>query len=205
MIDKKTLGLAIVISWALTLVTVLLISNFAPSLTQPFTQQFTESNSVKVVRFEKQEVLNVSSKSDFAPSGAPNVLYINFTWTPSNQKKNSLLAIVLDFEYRCDDFSPTFWENRTGVHWLFMSSIHINKHVSYTSNIEKIARNQSQWNQQWSTEWETATYQTAINYEQNNPINNNQNRYPIQLFFGHSNIVSTYIRNVNLMLLVVDG
>ena len=49
MIDKKTLGFAIVISWVLTVVTVVLIANFAPSLTQPFTQQFAESNSVKVV------------------------------------------------------------------------------------------------------------------------------------------------------------
>ena len=60
MLDKKTFVLAVAVSWVLTLVTVLLISNFAASLTQGFNQQFTETNSVKVVTFTKQEVQNIS-------------------------------------------------------------------------------------------------------------------------------------------------
>ena len=108
MIDKKTLALAVVISWVLTLVTVLLVSNFVPSLTQPFIQQFTESNSIKLVTFSKQEVQNVSETNDVA-------LYFNLTWIPSNPNRNSILGVVFTFEYKCDDLSPTFWENRTGV------------------------------------------------------------------------------------------
>ena len=56
MVDKKTLVLAVALSWILTLVTVLLIYNFAPSVTQVFFQQDKESNSVKVVTLLKEEI-----------------------------------------------------------------------------------------------------------------------------------------------------
>jgi len=42
-IDKKTLVLAVVISWVLTLVTVVLINNFAPNLFQPSVQDQSET------------------------------------------------------------------------------------------------------------------------------------------------------------------
>ena len=199
MIDKKTFVLAVAVSWALTLVTVLLISNFAPSLTQPFTQQFTESNNLKLVTFNKQEVQNVSETNDAA-------LYYNFTWTPDNPNKNSILAIVFTFEYSVDKLSLAFWDNRTNVGWFLSSLIRINENSFGSGYFEKMARNQSEWNQQWSSEWEEATYQTHVNDEPRSVMPQNQNHYQIQLSFYHSPTeVSTYIRHVNLSLLVIDG
>ena len=198
MVDKKTFVLAVIVSWALTLVTVLLVSNFVPSFTQPFTQQFTESNSIKLVTFSKQEVQNVSETNDVA-------LYFNFTWTPSNPNINFILSIESSFEYRTDELSSITWENKTGIGWFLGHRVSINEYNFFPEYIEKRANTLSEWNQQWSSEWEKATYQTAFIYESDNKMIFNQSHYPIQLFFVHNNEVPTYIRNVNLTLLVIDG
>ena len=92
MIDKKTLALAVAISWALTLVTVLLISHFAPSLTQPFTEQFVSLQSVKVVNLQKQEEMNMQGMGVY-------VLNVNFTWSPTSPHNNTILGVVGSFEY----------------------------------------------------------------------------------------------------------
>ena len=99
MIDKKTLVLAIAVSWVLTLFTVLLISNFAPSLTQPFNQQFVSLQSVKVVNLQKQEEMNVSTVVDYSETPL-DLVYLNFTWTPANSNNNAILGILCSFEYR---------------------------------------------------------------------------------------------------------
>lgn len=201
MVDKKTLAFAIMISWILTLVTILFLSNFVPNLTQGFSQQFTESNNVKTISFSKQEIQNVSETNKKA-------LYFNFTWTPSNPHKNSILAILFSFEYKCNELTSNFWENKTAVNWLFGQAIAINEYRFNPEYLQKSAQNLSEWNQQWSSEWEKATYQTTLSYTRPNesikPLKPNQNQYPIQLFFVHDE-VSTYIRNVNLTLLVIDG
>ncbi len=201
MINKKTLVLAIGISWALTLVTVLLISNFAPSLTQPFTQQFTESNSVKVVTLKKQEIM---SFPEIFSREYPHLLRFNFTaWYPSNPSKNSIVALFCSFEYSSDEPLPNAWENEIEIDWNLRVRIDIDKFIYINDPIiSKTARNIDEWNQQWSSDWETATFQIAISSDR---INQNQNQYPIKLAFAHDGDASAYIRNVNLMLLVIDG
>ena len=59
MVDKKTFVLAVAVSWALTLVTVLLVSIFFSNLTQAFTQQSVSLHSVKVVNLEKNEIMTL--------------------------------------------------------------------------------------------------------------------------------------------------
>ena len=58
-----------------------LIRNFAPSLTQSFTQQTVTMQSVKVVNLQKQEVMIIPD------SGGLAWLDSNFSWSPSNTKK----------------------------------------------------------------------------------------------------------------------
>ena len=62
MIGKKTFVLAVAVSWILTLVTVLLISNFAPNIIQPFNEQISESNSTQKTPLE---VTNIVMKKGF--------------------------------------------------------------------------------------------------------------------------------------------
>jgi hypothetical protein len=73
LVDKKTFILAVAVSWVLTLVTVLLIANFAPSLTQPFTQQPVSLNSVQSVHLQNKEVMQM----EFI--GGTQVLKLNFS------------------------------------------------------------------------------------------------------------------------------
>ena len=87
-----------------------------------------------------------------------------------------------------------------------MSGISINEYSAYPPQIEKNARSQSEWNGLWSAEWETSEGQTFIQTQTQTENVINQNHYSIQLFFAHNpKEISTYIRNVNLMLLVIDG
>ena len=200
MIDKKTFVLAVAVSWVLTLATVILIGNFAPNLTQPFTQQFTESNSVKVVALKKQEIMGFPEtwRDEY-----PHLLRFNFTWTPSNPNKNAIVALFCSFEYNSDELSSSVWENEIEYDWNVRVSIYINKFIyTYDPIVSKSARNIDEWNQQWSSDWETATFQTTIS---STNININQSQYPIKLAFAHNGVSAAYIRNVNLMLLVIDG
>jgi len=204
MIDKKTLGLAIAISWALTLVTVLLINNFAPNVTQVFLQQDRESNSVKVVTLSKEkikdftEIANISS-----PPVYTHLSHLYLTWIPSSPNKNSIVALFCSYEYSSDEPSSNVWESVQEVNWKLRVRIDINKFSLLEDNIvSKSASNMDEWNQEWSSEWETATFQATIS---SSNIQINQNQYPIKLAFAHNGVAPTYIRNVNLMLLVIDG
>ncbi len=194
MIDKKTFVLAVAVSWALTLVTVLLISNFAPSLTQPFTQQFTESNSVKVVTFTKQGVQNISSKIEGVPEGFMYFLDFNFTWTPSNPNNNNILVFICSFEYKINTIPQTNWN--------LDFDIRVNRFHRYIQNGLKPHHAESE-------DWQTASFTIVPNTHETpseNWINPNQLQYPIRLNFNLMYSTSqTLIRNVNLMLLVVDG
>ena len=189
MIDKKTFVLAVAVSWILTLVTVLLISNFAPSLTQPFTQQFTESNSVKAITFNQQKQLNEFTEL------AGGVFYFsqnNFTWTPSNPNTNDILAFICSFEYKVNNQPQTNWHIDCSIH---VNRFYRNLNVLQSYNAE-------------SEDWQTASFKIIPNtYDgvTQNWINPNQSKYPIKLSFYRYADNQTYIRNVNLMLLVVDG
>lgn len=186
MIDKKTLGLAIVISWALTLVTVLLISNFAPSLTQPFTQQSVELQSVKVVNLQKREVMNISKIIEESPYG---YFHQNFTWTPSNPSNNAILGIVCSFEYKVNAPAQTNWNLRFAI------------------NVYKYEYHRAEGLKTFNTneEWELTSFKVIPRPIEVNWINPNQSEYPIRLTLYGGGDAQTYIRNVTLMLLVVDG
>jgi len=178
MVDKKTLGLAVLISWVLTLATVLFISNFAPNLALPFPQQTVESNSVKAVTFEKQEVINMSKK------GADIGLYprSNFTWTPSNPTRNAILGIVCSFEYKVSAKASFYC-------FIKVYNYQYNDVMRTYDSIE---------------EWKVMSFRAGpADYE--SWINPNQAEYPIEFFFAEIGDAQLYIRNVNLILLVVDG
>ena len=132
-------------------------------------------------------------------------LSLNFTWTPINPKKNAILAILFSFEYSCDEPSFSLWEEGNSVNWQLFSGVDIFKYNFWPDHLGKSARNLAEWNQSWASEWEIVTFQTTLDSEPNTFITQNQEQYPIKLGFGHNGIVSTYIRNVNLILLVIDG
>ncbi len=206
MFDKKTFVIAVAVSWALTLVTVLLINSFTPSLPQPFPQQSTESNSAKVVTLIKEEVRNIPEIQNSIGTLFPNVLDLNFTWIPSYPNKNSILALICSFEYSCEELPSIVWENEDGINWVLGFRVNIDRYDFNPSNVaQKSAKNQTEWNLQWTSEWKTATFQTTLNSENEKQLNQNQKQYPIKLTFKHNGVVPTYIRNVNLMLLVIDG
>ncbi len=54
MLDKKTFVLAVAVSWVLTLVTIVLISNFAPNLLQPFAQTPSETTDDDLIIIDNQ-------------------------------------------------------------------------------------------------------------------------------------------------------
>ena len=204
MVDKKTLVLAVALSWILTLVTVLLIYNFAPSVTQVFFQQDKESNSVKVVTLLKEEIRDFTEIANLSSSPVyTHLVHFNLTWIPSNPNKNSIVALFCSFEYSSDEPSSNVWESVQEVNWKLRVKLDINKFYLIEDKIvSKSASNMSEWNQKWSSEWETTTFQATIS---SSNIQINQNQYPIKLTFAHNGVAPTYIRNVNLMLLVIDG
>jgi hypothetical protein len=88
LLDKKTFVFAVIVSWVLTLVTVLLVSNFVPSLVVSNEQQSVSFKSSEVVNLEKQEVI------EFEDAGGLWVKNLNFSWSPSNPKNNFIIEIV---------------------------------------------------------------------------------------------------------------
>ena len=189
MIEKKTLALSVAISWVLTLVTLFLISNFVPSLTQPFTQQFTESNSVKVITFtEQEETLFTNTEFEY-PFG-----YItqNFTWTPSNPNNNDILGFICYFEYKVNATPQT--------NWYIDFTIDLNRFNYWISEGVRSFHVES-------SDWQTASFKIIPNTKpaSYNWINPNQSKYPIKISFIQYGNEQTHIRNVNLILLVIDG
>jgi hypothetical protein len=159
----------------------LLISNFAPSLTQPFTQQFVSLDSAKVVNLQKNEVTNLQN---IAPDQYH--IYLNFSWSPSAPKKNAIFGILLSFEYKIEPIEQT--------------QSHI---FSYTTWIHDFQAGSSIHNPNITGEWETVSFQTTSGTD--NWPTPNQNEYPLRLSVGSFGTGQTYIRNVNIMLLAIDG
>jgi hypothetical protein len=178
--DKKTLVLAVGISWVLTLVTILLISNFAPNLTQPFAQQFVSLDSAKVVNLQKNEVTELQK---IAP--AQYYIYLNFSWSPSAPKKNAIFGIVLSFEYKIEPSEQK------------------NEGFSYVLRIPDFGDGEFIHNPNTTGEWETVSFQ--ITSRTNDWPTPNQSEYPIGLLVSSLGTGQTYIRNVNIMLLAIDG
>lgn len=177
MIYKKTLVLAVIVSWILTLATVLSISYVAPSFTLPFSQQYVSLDSAKVVNFHKNEV-----------TIAPDQYYIllNFSWSPSVPKKNAIFGIVLSFEYKIETIEQT----QAGL-------------FGYTMWIHDFQAGSSTTKPNITGEWETVSIQTTSGAD--NWPTPNQSEYPIRLSVSSVGTGQIYIRNVNIMLLVVDG
>ena len=183
MINKKTLVLAVGISWALTLVTVLLISNFAPSLTQPFSEQLVSLQSVKVVNLQKPEVMNMQDM------GGAYILNLNFSWSPSNPNNNAILGIVGSFEYSIN------------------TQLLQNPYLGYVLRVHGFEGFESDSTKDMridntNGEWELTSFKVLSRAA--TWITPNQSEYPITLMLiAYNN--QTHIRNVNLMLLVIDG
>jgi len=178
MVDKKTLVLAVAISWILTLSTVLLINNFAPSLNQAFTQQSVSSNSVKVVNINSEEVVKLHYNGD------SSYIYLNFSWSPSTPT-NAIFGILISFEHKVESVEPP--------NYLFAISIWIDDFSTGTSkdNLNKTG------------EWETLSFQDIFSSEEFPKAN--QTQYPIRVVLSVIGTGQCQIRNVNLMLLVIGG
>ena len=189
MFDKKTFVLAVAVSWALTLVTVLLISNFAPRLIQQFNPQFVSLQSVKVVILQKQGEMNVSTVVEYSETPV-NILDLNFTWTPTNLKDNAVLGIVCSFEYR------VVQPNQEP--WIFVFGINVNDFEYYwdSINVNTVFA---------SEEWKFLSLKINPKPKDMTWINPNQSEYQIVIHLSHVIEAQTYVRNVNLMLLVTDG
>ena len=105
------------------------------------------------------------------------------------------------------------WENTNELTWKIEFGIEIGKYAYWKRPaVIKQASNIAEWNEKWASNWETATFSDIdLKSDEGYWIHQNQNSYPIQLTFfrdmfytGYSPL-STQIRNVNLMLLVIDG
>jgi hypothetical protein len=157
-----------------------LINNFVPSLTQPFTQQLVSSDSVKVVHLNKNEVIKLD---DFNTS---QHIILNFSWSPNYPKKNALFGIVVSFDYMIDTQEKK------------------NAQLYYNLRIYDYRVGNNIMNPETTGEWETVAFQTTQGGYWPKP---NQSEYPINFGVGTIGIfeTETFIRNVNLMLLVIDG
>lgn len=184
MFDKKTFVFAVVVSWILTLLTVLLVTNFVPSIVMSSNQQSVSIKGSKIINLVKQDVVELEQII-----GSPVLRKVfNFTWSPSNPNENAILEIVGFFEYRLDtneekkfDLTASFSIND------FSSGITVSR--AYDSN----------------GDWQLVSFKINPSEINTNWINPKQTNYPIKLGIScfSSDIVS--VRNVNLILLVVDG
>jgi len=104
------------------------------------------------------------------------------------------LGIVGSFEYRVD--SPT------ETQWNIDFHLEVSNFQFYRSELQK----PFDANQEWElTSFKVIKIATNENYGLSEWMNPNQNEYPITMFLYYWGKNQAYIRNVNLMLLVIDG
>ena len=173
----------ILVTLILFLVMTLFVDNLVPSLFQSNSQDNGEVQS-KVVNFQKQDVMALST-----PDRSPfEIIQLNFTWIPTNPKNNSILEIDCSFRYMIGAPAQTNWIINYGI---TISSFH-------RSFEERV------WNFSTNGEWELVSFKIMQETANDIWIIPNQTEYQI-LFTLISHTNQTYIRNLNLMLLVVDG
>ena len=172
----------ILVTLILFLVMTLFADNSILSLLQSNSQDNGEVQS-KVVNFQNQTVMPLSM-----PVGSPfEFLHLNFTWNPTNPKNNSILEIDCSFEYMVSAPAQTNWIINYGI---TISSFH-------RSFEERV------WNFSTNGEWELVSFKIMQETANDIWIIPNQSEYQILFtLIAHTN--QTYIRNLNLMLLVVD-
>lgn len=178
MLDKKTFVFAVAVSWVLTLVTVLAFTNFVPSLGMSSNQQSVSFKSSQIVNLEKNEVVELDDW------GGIWVKNLNFSYSPSNINDNAILEIVGFFEYRIDSSD----ERSVGL----TTYLKIND-VTFPAVTSQTYDSNGAWqlipfkiNPKDTSKW----------------INPNQSNYPIQ--FSLNSHIKVTVRNLNLILLVVD-
>jgi hypothetical protein len=176
LLDKKTFVLAVAVSWVLTLVTVLLLTNFLPSLGTSNNQQYVSITGSQIVNLEKQGIIELEDW------GGVWVKHLNFTWSPGNKKNNAILGILGSFEYNVEI-------EQSGLD----VDIVINRFQGYIGSDLLLDNTKG--------EWKSTSF--LIRHTGGNWIKTNQDVYPIQLQLSVPNN-RTHIRNVKLILLVVD-
>lgn len=109
--------------------------------------------------------------------------HLNFTWSPMNKNNNIILAVLGSFEYNVE-------LEQSGLNIYVV----INRFYGRIDSDILLENTKG--------EWKSTSF--LIQNNDGDWIKTNQNDYPIQLQLLVPNN-QTYIRNVNLMLLVTDG
>lgn len=179
-LSNKKLVSIIVATWILSLVSTVVVLNLL-SGNPPL--QIASSTS-KIVRLTQPEEIEII--------GDPLLsTYVNFTWTPENPNSNMILSAYVYVEYRCDN--PQDLDFRLQLR---DPSWQINRFVSPSYRLSALA-----------AEWNQFSFRVDDNYEPDYWIKQNQNSYTINLVIISREFPyrSTYLRNITLILEVVDG
>jgi hypothetical protein len=167
---------------------------------------------VKITQPEEMEIIRGSSPV--------SETWVNFTWTPENPNNNMILGAYVYVEYRCDNPQEIAWEQDfSGPNppdWRLDFSLRLldpswqqNWFFSPSYRLRKTASNLVEWEEHGIAEWNQFSFRVGNNYEPDFWIRQNQNSYAINLVIrpGGSlfRFTSTYIREITLLLEVVDG
>lgn len=159
--------------------------------------ELQKKTQIKIIRFTEPDEINITN------TGRNWYNTTTFVWKPNNSESNSILSIYCYFEFCCRNWTQPF----TMTLW---TDICVNGFDSTYSKTQTISKPSGE-----TYDWKQVCFQvnegTTPNQEPElNPswIRPNQETYTITLrtlAYCVTFYVPTYVRNINVILTVVDG
>ena len=168
--------------------------------------------SPKIIRFQKPEEIKLGEYG----------YRTNFTWTPENPTDNCILSMYCYVETRCERPDDPVW-TREDPHFEFslFSSISVGYFSSPTYSMGGNTRSLEDWDRRGFSNWKLLFYRVGDSERLGENrvywITPNQNNYLIELLISantrgygreegwYSAPTPTYIKNINVIMEVVDG
>jgi hypothetical protein len=210
-LSNKKLVSIIVATWIISLVSTIVVMNLL-SGNSPLQIAPSTTKIVKLTQPAEMEIIR-----GILPSSET---WVNFTWTPENPDNNMILSAYVYVEYRCDSPQEIAWEQNFSASyspaWQLDFSLRLldpswqqNRFFSPSYKLQKSFGNLADWEKLGIAEWNQFSFRVGDNYEPDFWIKLNQNSYTTNLVIrpGGSlfRFTPTYIRNINVILEVIDG
>lgn len=211
--NRKIISI-IAITWILSLVTTIVLFQFfsgslslANNSIDGSSTQIIQSN-VKIVKLIQQEEKNITGVNIFLVSETDDPRQVEFSWIPQNIESNMILNAYVNFEYRCGEPPEKVWSWDGNFWWHITSWLKINEfeQSSRIDTEEYHGESLSEWQLNNPSLWKTKSYKIESSRNWNLP---NQESYNIVLFLSHEDRAAaqtpTYVRNIEIILEVIDG
>lgn len=192
-------------SWALSLLSLLLIVYLVPDV---FTAQSVQNNH-RILRFTKAVETQLNTTGYSPPHWPYHYNEVaTFAWNSKNTL-NSILAVYSFLEYRCDIADSSIWEEGDmSLSWELLFYVEVNGFHVQGASTKVTARNQEEWNNSGVIQWNQLCCIRGDS-ARSEWINPNQNSYVFEFTIMHgdggSDSTVTYVRNITLIVEVVDG